>query len=419
MSSSHPDQQRWHRPVAPPDSSAFESLRQRFPGAERTTYLNVAARGLLSLDVETALQHHLEELRDGRADKDAYFAKVESVRGKFARLINAHPDEIAFTKNISDGLNIVAGAIPWQPGDNVVLCTAAEHPNNIYPWLNLRTRLGVEIRTVRDSEGAIDIEAMIAAIDERTRLVTLSQVTFSPGLRVEIEPLGRACRENGSFLLLDGAQSVGLIDSDVQRLMIDGLAVSTQKGLLGLYGLGFLYCRREWAEVMAPAALARFSVDLGEAGHHEASVGGDEYVLMPGARRFDAGNYNYPAVHAVEPSLDMLLETGIPQVEAHVTGLARKLAEGLRLLGMQVSGDPSGSDLSNIVTTGQYVRNTHDVARDPEMKELYQHLNDNGVRLTVRRGMLRFSAHIYNNEADIDRVLDLIENRSKSKLKNT
>lgn len=388
----------------------FRAVRDRFPGTRERTYLNVAGRGLLSTDSRAALDAHLAELGAGTVDKDKYFAMIERVRGKFARLVNADGDEIAFTRNVSDGLNIVAASLPWESGDNVVLCRDLEHPNNIYPWLNLKQRFGIEVRIVPDRDGAIDAEAMIAATDGRTRLVTASTVTFAPGFRTDIETLGRACRDKGVFLLVDGAQSVGVVDTDVEKLMVDGLAVATQKALLGLYGMGFLYCRRAWAERMKPTALARFGVDLG-GDAHEATTGDMHYDLMPGARRFDVGNYNYPAACAVEPSLDLLLELGPPATDEYVRGLTHRLADGLHRLGLPVSGGLPGPHLAHTVTVGRYSADANDNADDPEIDALYRHLTANGVVLTVRRGMLRFSLHLYNDEADVDRVLDLARDR--------
>lgn len=389
------------------NSLDFDAIRKRFPGTRDQAYLNVAARGLQSLDVRAALDAHFDELRDGRTYKQAYFAMIERVRGKFAQLINADSDEIAFTKNVSDGLNIIAAAMPWKAGDNIVLCQELEHPNNVYPWLNLEKRFNIKVRAIPHRAGAIDVEAMIAAIDGRTRLVTVSSVTFAPGFRTDIEPLGRACREKGAFLLLDGAQSVGVIDMDVRKLMVDGVAVATQKALLGLYGMGFLYCRHEWAEKMAPAALARFSVDLGS-NMHEATTGDTQYDLMPGARRFDIGNYNYPAACAVEPALDLLLEVGTPAIEAHVCELSHWLAAGLHQLGMAVSGGSPGPHLSHTITAGKFSLAASDSPADPQSDSLYRYLIVNKVSLTARRGLLRFSLHLYNNRADIERVLDLV-----------
>jgi cysteine desulfurase/selenocysteine lyase len=388
-------------------AALFQAVRNEFPGTIGKTYTNTAARGLLSWQSRTTLDAYLDQLSDGRVDKQANFDMIKRVREKFAQLIKAQPDEIAFTKNVSEGLNMIAGSLPWKAGDNVVLCRDVEHPNNIYPWLNLQRRFGVEVRSVPDREGAIDVEAMLDLIDDRTRLVTVATVTFAPGFRTDVETLGQVCREKDIFFLVDAVQSVGVVATDVEKLKVDGLAVSTQKGLCGLYGMGFLYCRRDWAERITPAALARFSVDLGP-DVHEATMGDESYDLMAGARRFDLGNYNYPAAIAVEPSLDLLLDLGPPVIEDYVCGLSHRLAGGLHQLGLRVSGGPPGPHLAHTVTAGQYARNTHESAGDPESDALYKHLTENDVILTVRRGMLRFSLHLYNNEADVDRVLDLV-----------
>lgn len=385
----------------------FAAIRERFPGAQDKVYMNAAARGLPCVESRASLDAYLDKITDGRLDKAANFDMIERVREKYARLINAESDEIAFTKNVSDGLNMIAASVPLAEGDNVVLCCNLEHPNNIYPWLNLGRTKGVEIRDIADRDGFIDVDSIIAAMDDRTRLVTVATVTFAPGFRTDVAKLGQACRARGVFLLVDGVQSVGIVATDVKALKVDALAVSTQKALLGLYGMGFIYCRREWAEKITPAALARFSVDLG-AGTHEATMGGDSYDLMPGARRFDLGNYNFPAAAMVEPALDLLLAVGPEAIESYVCGLSHRLAAGLHQLGLPVSGGPPGPHLAHIITAGQYTQDTHDGAGDAATDALYHYLTENNVVLTVRRGMLRFALHIYNTEEDVDRVLDLV-----------
>ena len=119
--------------------------------------------------------------------------------------------------------------------------------------------------------------------------------------------------------------------------------MSTQKGLLGIYGMGFLYCRQSWAERLNPVYLARFGVDLGAT--HEAARGGDDFRLMPDARRFDLGNYNFAAAAGVDVSLATLDRIGTRNIEAHVTRLARRLASGLDQLGFPVAGGGSGAKL--------------------------------------------------------------------------
>src|SRR5688572_6200923 len=247
----------------PVEAVALTEARSHFPALERWIYMDVSARGILSREVRAALDTHLDDrMMNGATDKAHFFSLVERARARFAQLIGAEADEIAYTKNISDGLNMIATAIHWHKGDNVVLCPELEHPNNVYAWLNLR-RYGVEVRMVPPRDGHIPVDALIERMDERTRVATVSTVSFAPGFRTDVETLGRACRERDVLLLVDAAQSVGVQHTDVRASNIDALAVSTQKGLLGLYGMGFLYCRKAWAEKLTPAYLARFGVDLG------------------------------------------------------------------------------------------------------------------------------------------------------------
>jgi cysteine desulfurase / selenocysteine lyase len=387
-----------------PASSIAEAHRE-FPATEQLTYMDVAARGVISRTVRAALDTHLDGRMLGSAEKEEYFALVERTRSRFAQLINAHADEVTLTKNVSEGLNIVAAGIPWQAGDNVVLCPELEHPNNVYCWLNLRSR-GVDVRLVSPRDDCIPIDEMVSQIDARTRVVTASTVTFAPGFRTEIDRLGRACRERGVFFMVDAAQSCGVLSTDVMASQIDGLAVSTQKGLLGLYGVGFLYCRRAWAEQMQPAYLARFSVDLGEA--HEAALGSYDYTLMPAARRFDLGNYNFLGCAAADASMAQLLAYNIQDIERHVLGLSHQLAQGFLDLGLPVCGGALGPHLAHIVAVGE-LGSSHYGTEDERFNQLYTFLNDHDVRLSIRRGVLRFSLHVYNTPRDVERVLELTQ----------
>jgi cysteine desulfurase/selenocysteine lyase len=391
--------------VSEPSTSSVADAYREFPATAQVTYMDVAARGVISRTVRAALDTHLDGRMLGSAEKDEYFTLVERTRSRFAQLINAGADEVTLTKNVSEGLNTVAAGMPWQAGDNVVLCPELEHPNNVYCWLNLR-RLGVEVRMVSPQADHIPIDAMISRIDAHTRVVTASTVTFAPGFRTEIDRVGRACRERGIFFMVDAAQSCGVLSTDVVASQIDGLAVSTQKGLLGLYGLGFLYCRRAWAEQMQPAYLARFSVDLGDA--HEAALGSDDYTLMPAARRFDLGNYNFLGCAAADASMAQLLTYDIQNIERHVLGLSHQLAQGFLDLGLPVCGGAPGPHLAHIVAVGE-LGSSHYGTEDERFNQLYTFLTDHDVRLSIRRGVLRFSLHVYNTSRDVERVLKLTQ----------
>lgn len=387
----------------PQEMDAIRAARANYPALERWTYLDVAGRGVLSRAARAALDAHLDERMLNGADKQKFFELIENTRAGFARLIGAGTDEIAFAKNISEGLNMIATGFHWRRGDNVILCPGLEHPNNIYPWLNMR-RYGLEVRAVAPRAGHIPVDEIAARIDRGTRVVTVSTVTFAPGFRTEVDALGNICRARGVLLLVDAAQSVGVLHTDVGRSKIDALAVSTAKGLLGLYGMGFLYCRRDWAEQLTPAYLARFGVDLGAA--HEATMGGYEYRLMPGARRFDLGNYNFAAAAAVEASMRELAAVGTERIERHAVGLAHALARGCLDLGLPVAGGAPGPHLAHIVTVGE-MGASHYGSGDERINRLHDHLVANRVKLSIRRGMMRFAFHLYNNRDDVERVLEL------------
>ncbi|MEB2398650.1 MAG: aminotransferase class V-fold PLP-dependent enzyme [Alcaligenaceae bacterium] len=381
-------------------------IRQKFPVMKACTYLDLGGRAPLSTDVLAAVTRHLDDCVQGRVDKDAWFRQAEAVRNRYAALINAQPDEVAYTKNTSEGLNIVCAGIDWQSGDNVVLCPELEHPNNIYLWLNLRRR-GVEVRLVKPRDGAMPIDELIAAMDERTRLLTVSSVSFIPGFRTDVERLGRACRARGALFLVDGAQSVGVLHTDVEAMCIDALAVSTQKGLMAMYGMGFLYVRRAVAEQLDPAYVARFGIDISKADAHESDFGGTEFSFLPGARRFDLGNYNFAGVCAAEASLALIASIGTKRIEEHVTALAHALGRGLIELGLPVCGGAPGPHIAQTISVGHYEAGAASPGSADTLRRLHRHLLEQGVKLSVRRDMLRFSMHVYNGMEDIDRVLAL------------
>jgi cysteine desulfurase/selenocysteine lyase len=388
----------------PAEGIALTEARSHFPALERWIYMDVSARGVLSREVRAAIDGYVDDrMLNGATDKALFFALVERTRERFAQLIGCEPDEVAYTKNISEGLNMIATGLHWHAGDNVVLCPELEHPNNVYAWLNLQ-RYGVEVRMVPPRDGHIPIDALIERMDARTRVVTVSTVSFAPGFRTDVEALGKVCRERGVLLLVDAAQSVGVQHTDVRASNIDALAVSTQKGLLGLYGMGFLYVRREWAERLQPAYLARFGVDLGDA--HEASLGSYDFKLAAGARRFDLGNYNFLATAAVDASMQQLLEWDTRRIEPYVQGMTHALARGFLELGLPVAGGEPGAHITKIVTVGAMSTDQYGTG-DERYNRLYEHLVANRVKLSIRRGMLRFSLHVYNNMDDVQQVLQL------------
>jgi len=395
----------------------FTAIRKNFAGTARGPYLDVAVRGLMSRASRAALDRHLDDLQEGTVDKSALFKEVETTRGLLAKLIGAAPKDVAYTRNVTDGIATFAASIDWRSGDSIVLCEAIEHPANVLPWYGIARKFGVAVRNVPQTNGTIEIPRIVEAMGNSCRVVAISSVSFAPGFRFPVAELAAECRKRGVMVCVDAAQSIGIIKTDVAEWDVDAISVSTQKGLMTMYGAGFLYVRPELSENMNPIFLSRYSI-ANEG--HEASLGDPaRLALAEGARRFDVGNPNFPAVVAVTPALELLLELDPRAVEDYVLSLAAHFAERMLAIGLPVYGGRPGPHSSHIVTVGAALGQAHDAARDLEMSKLYEHLVAAGVRLSIRRDLLRFSFHIYNNRDDVDEVVRLCEGwlRARGKVK--
>jgi selenocysteine lyase/cysteine desulfurase len=370
-------------------------VRDEFQVCRRLTYLDVAGRAPMADRVHRELTDHLTVCLTEGARKEEWLARVEAIRQRTASFIGAGTDEIAFMKNTSDGLNTIGAALDLRAGDNVIVCPEFEHVNNLYPWLHLRDR-GIDTRTVPLRGAMVDPRDVAEHMDERTRVVAVSTVSSWTGARPDLPAIAKLCRDRDVFLLADAAQSLGIVDTDVRELGVDGLASATQKGLLGMYGLGILYCRREWLPRLRPPFLSVSSV--ARAGLHESDLGSlAGYRLHETAARFETGNPNFAGLFALDAALSLLEEVGADAVESRVTTLTAQLIRGLRDRGVPV------------VTPDQPGTHAGIVAFEvPDINETDQRLRDNDIRLSVRRGRLRASLHVYNDESDLDRLLYLV-----------
>jgi len=382
-------------------------IRALFPGADERVYLDTSARSLVPDPVREAVEAHLRVRQFEGGDKDTLWAMVNRTREAFAKLINADADEVAITKNVSEGLNLFGASLPWQAGDNVVLCPDLEHPNNIYLWYNLKELHGIEVRGVAAESGHLSVAGMAAAMDDRTRLVTLPTISFAPGFVSDVRGVVQAAKRVGALTMVDAAQSIGAIQTDVRQLGLDALTVATQKCMMGLYGSGFLYIRREVANQLVPVHVARYGIDLD--GAHETAFSEGELTYKSGALRFDLGNYNYLGMAAAGAAIDLLEEWGMDAVEGHLRRLSAGFAQALIERGLPVAGGTPGPHLAHIVSVGQSGGGRHYSADDPAMNSLHQSLLSQGIQHSIRSGVLRFSVGMHNNQSDIDRALEAVD----------
>src|SRR5439155_14148824 len=202
-------------------------LRREFPTLERWTYLDVARKTVPPRCQAQAMEAYTRDVYEN-AGADAWApAHVSEARAVMAKLLGAKPAEIAFTKNTTEGLNIAAHAFDLKPGDNIVL-TDMEHVANRWVWKHWEAR-GVELRYARNRDGRLPLDAFLAAVDRRTRIVSTAYVTYGNGFRVNLPQLGEACRSRGIRLVVDGVQGAGILAAPLASLGADFVAIGGHK----------------------------------------------------------------------------------------------------------------------------------------------------------------------------------------------
>jgi selenocysteine lyase/cysteine desulfurase len=366
-------------------------IRSQFPAADKMLYLDAAHQTPLCVPVRACLDAFYDEALYTAGPKARWLARLEEVRAQLARLLGAGADEIAFTKNTSEGLNIAAHGLGWMPGDNVVMLDS-EHPNNAYAWLSQRPA-GLEVRQVPGDKKWADGDTFAPHVDQKTRAIALSHVMFHSGQRNDVDSIVKLARSVGAEVVLDAMQSVGVLPVDAAALGVAALSAGSHKGLLIPQGLGFLYTARG-ADVLAPTYVGT----AGVANTRPDLVAGPETIeLRPGARRFEIGNFNLPAIHALGGSLDLIESVGLPAICEHLLGLGDRLIGHLDRLGIDLAGPRERERRSHI-----YVMDLT-AARWPRF------LAESGVRLSPVRDGLRVSFGIYNNADDVDRLIEIVE----------
>ena len=323
------------------------------------------------------------------------FGELANARVKCARLIGADPREIALMVNTSYGLNLAARALPFTHGD-IVITSDREYPSNVYPWMELEVARGVKLERIPCAGVLPDEEAILAALDRpRVRCVVLSWVSFATGYRIDIERIGRACRERDIWFVLDAIQGVGAAPLDVRSAPVDVVACGAQKWLLAPWGSGFVWLRPDLVESLRPVDVSWMATRCSD---DFTRLTDYDFTYRENARRFEVITLPYQDFAGLNESLDVFLEVGLETVYERVE----------RLTGRIVDWALGRSDV-RLVTPPERQRRAGIVAvapRDPVAAS--ERLTTAGVIHSLREGAIRLSPHFYNTEEEIDRALHLL-----------
>jgi selenocysteine lyase/cysteine desulfurase len=372
-------------------------LRNReFPWTAATTYLNAASVGPIPERTRLALEAFNAKRTAPHLLPDRELAAVHgAARSAAAQLIGATPEEVALTPSTSMGLNVAAGALPLAAGD-IVLLSDREFPANVYPWLAQRRRGVVVERAPVTPQGFPDEDYLVERLtDPRVRLLAVSMVQFSNGWRADLARLGDACRANGVHLVVDAIQGLGVTPFDVRVLPVDLLACGGQKWLLGPWGSGFCYVRKELIAGLHPPVVG-----------WTAYEGMDDYTnllsygerLLDDARRFEVSSPATQDQLGLTTSIGLLLELGVEAIARYLRSLGEPVLAWAARRGVAVTSPTDDVHRSQILCIAP-----------PDAREAHRRLRQAGIVCALREGAIRLAPHCYNTIEEMEKVVDVLE----------
>jgi selenocysteine lyase/cysteine desulfurase len=330
-----------------------------------------------------------------RVPGDLQFGTLARGRELIARLVGADPAEIALATNTTFGINLAAFALPLATGD-VVLTPDLEFPANVYPWMQLAERRGVEYRRLRCDDGVLDRDRLARELeDDRVRVVAVSWVQYASGARVDLAALGTLCRERGVYFVVDAIQGLGPLRVDLRSSAVDIFSSGAQKWLLGPWGAGFVYVRKELVPQLEPHDVSWMSVR----GSDDFSRLADyDLTWREDARRFEFITLPYQDVAGMNASLELIHELGPDAISAH----------SIRLADTIVSWACSRDDVSLVTPAASDRRGAIVSIKPPDPVAASRRLKDARVAHSLREGGIRLAPYFFNTEEEIERVLRLI-----------
>lgn len=366
------------------------AARARFPSLARLAYINSGSYGLLSDSVRAGIRDYVDHRIEVGADWDAWVERSMRFGGKLAQLVNADVDEIAVTASASSGINSVASALDFSGERNRVLVSNYEFPTSGQIWHAQEPRGASVTHVEEDGRGRIPLEHFERAIDERTRIVALSRVCYRHGGRLpddDISAIVEMAHRHGAYVILDVFQSLGAESLDVKALGVDFVVGGTYKYLLGTAGIGFLYARRALAQSLVPTTSGWFA---------QENIGAmDIFANDPShtATRFQGGTPPVLSCYASDAGIGLILDYGAEAIGSRIRALTAHAQERFREEGFTLA--------TPVESHGPML-----AIRSTDAGALVQALIERDVVTSHRDGNVRAGFHFYNDETDLERLIE-------------
>lgn len=381
------------------DETFWAMVREHFPLTRERVYLNTGGLGASPYVVIETLRNKITELEriceTGHSDE-----LWHEIKSRAGHLLGCKAEELAYTRNATEGIAIVCNGLPLARGDEVIT-TTHEHVGNTLSWLARQKRDGIVIKTFEPSTRSAqeNLERMQKLLTRRTRALSIPHITTSTGQILPVKQIGEWAAANKLWYFVDGAQAAGMLPLKLHEIGCHAYATSGHKWLLGPKGTGLLYVREDALDLIAAKYLGGYS----NTGAFDMVSGA--FQLHPTAQRYEYGTVSTPLFAGLGAALDFLLSIGMENVWRRDHALAAALKEGLNRLGVEVNSPQNPAEHSAIVTFT--LPNMERGALQNFLAEKYKLR----TRAIYEGGLnaIRISLHLYNSFADVGRVLEGVQ----------
>jgi kynureninase len=375
---------------------SLESYRGEFPVVDRKAYLISASLGPMSIRAKDYLDEYLQAWEEMGAPEPVWFGRIfprmREVKGVFAALIHAAPEELAVTTNVSLALSSIVSCLDFSGDRKRLVVTELDFPTAAHVWLAQRRR-GAEVVFLKSPDGlTVPVEAFAEAIDERTAAVCINRVLYRSSSLLDAAEICRLTREAGAWSVVDDFHGAGIVPVDVHELGCDFYTTGVLKWLCGGPGLTFVYARRDLIPSLEPTVTGwwgqrePFAFDSMNLDYH------------PTARRLETGTFPAPVPFIAQGGLDIIAEVSPQRIRERQAELTEHVIERADAAGLPVRTPRVPADRGGVVNVG--------VGEDAE--KLAQALYEKDVCVDHRGDGLRISPHFFNTEADIDQLFDTL-----------
>ena len=375
----------------------FKDISSDFPESDKI-YLNNASVSLMPTQSITAMKDFLLSYNsmgpDSKDSEPFVTEKLRNVRNIISKFISCQPDEIVLTQSTTDGINIVANGIDFEPNSNIIIRGMShEHHSNFYPWINLKEKIIVKTLPI-DKNGFFKLNDLESMLDDNTKLVSLSHALYNTGSILPVQKIGEMLKDIPFFI--DSAQTVGCIEVDVSKINCDFMSFNGSKWLCGPMGTGLFYCRRSANELLTPSTIGGESAIIFD----ESNLAFKE---LPD--KFQTGFRNYVGIVGLESSARYLDKFGIQNIREKNQYLSNILREELsKLPQIILYGTDDSDNRTSIVSFNIKGINAQDIVDRLEKQNIVL-----AVREIIDEKIVRASPHFFNTESEILQVIEAIK----------